>query len=641
MAIPGIGHSDSVTKAAYVAYQVMTSEYKLSAEQACGVMGNIWAESRFEHSVNEHGTGGDGWGLFQLSHERRQPALNWLNKNGYSKASDAKKIALQIKYVFEIENANWIENGSVVRAITGIKRKKTLEDACYGWYKYWERPNSDDPSYPARIGFARTCFNSWKKHAGEGIEGLEGISFGGGEDEGPKYVSFEEALIKNFKSGKKAAPQGIAIHDILATSSAKAAKDTLLKGGNVGIAGAQFHLVCDAKDAFLVVDLADRVSHIQRTNNNFSNVSNPNSKIISIGVCGGVNNVKALAKAAQVSAEVCHLLSLSPESVFGSYKFDGVADPSSWKSQGDTIIGEQGEFGNLAFQHAVSAALKNDIGGILEATGQGGGSTRGSMKKVVEIAQKWHEMNSECYYNSPGIRAKGPHKGAVDCSGFVMGCIQGAGYNVPIWDTPSMCRNCKPLKGAKNSDQCIGGENAFFRQIEPSEACKGDIVVGGGLAGTGPRGHTGFVWGKYKGNDTKFLNSGGCSAEGTKQPNLSGLGNAMLPRIKLWVYMTINKGDDDRKETNTESQISKKKKDKNVGIKFNPRGRSITYDLGSNEYNLYGEYKIIDWDKTRLKLSNNKWYDKNIQNSGQLFITKKDVLGIIRPKKKIQANIII
>lgn len=641
MAIPGIGYSDSVTKLAYLAYQIMTTEYKLSAEQACGVLGNMWAESGFQPSVVEHGNG-IGWGLFQLSFERRKPAEDWCDKNGYQKGDNAKKVALQIKYVFEIESPQWFENGSYVKALTGIKRRKTVDDACKGWLYCWERPGI--PRYSERIGFARKCLNSWEKHAGEGVKGLEGISFGDGEDEGPKYVSFEEALIKNFKSGKKAAPQGIAIHEILTTSSAKSAKDTLLKGGNVGIAGAQFHLVCDSKDAFLVVDLADRVSHVQRTNKNFSNISNPNSALISIGVCGGVNNTGALGKAAQVAAEVCHLLSLSPGSVHGSYKFDGVADPSSWKDQEGTIIGEEGEFSNMAFQRAVAAALENDIGGILEATGQGGGSGRGSMKKVIEVAQKWHEMNSDCYYDSPGIRAKGPHKGPVDCSGFVMGCIQGAGYNVPIWDTPSMCRNCKPLEGAANSDQCLGGKNAFFRQIKPSEAQKGDIVVAGGLAGSGPRGHTGFVWGKYKGGhkggNTPFLNSGGNSEEGRKQPNLGPMERAMWS-LNCFVFMTINKGEDDRKETNTQSQISKKKKDKNVGIKFNPRGGTSTYSLNKNQYNLYGEYKIIDWDKTRLKLSNNKWYDKDIQDSGQLFITKTEELGIIRPNKKIQAKIIM
>lgn len=632
MAIPGIGHSDSVTKLAYLAYQIMTTEYKLSAEQACGVLGNMWAESGFQPSVVEHGNG-IGWGLFQLSFERRKPAEDWCDKNGYQKGDNAKKVALQIKYVFEIESPQWFENGSYVKALTGIKRKKTVDDACKGWLYCWERPGI--PRYSERIGFARKCLNSWEKHAGEGVKGLEGISFGDGEDEGPKYVSFEEALIKNFKSGKKAAPQGIAIHEILTTSSAKSAKDALLKGGNVGIAGAQFHLVCDSKDAFLVVDLADRVSHVQRTNKNFSNISNPNSALISIGVCGGVNNTGALGKAAQVAAEVCHLLSLSPESVHGSYKFDGVADPSSWKDQEGTIIGEEGEFANMAFQHAVAAALNNDIGGILEATGQGGG--RGSMKKVIEVAEKWHKMNDECYYLLGGKTGKGPFSGGFDCSSFVMSSIRGAGFNVGHMNTVGMLQNCKPLEGEKNSDQCRGGKNAFFRQIKPSEAQKGDILVAGGLGGNGGGGHTGFVWSSYKGGSTKFMNSGGCSAEGRKQPNLSTIQCAM-GSLGQFVYMTINKGDSDRKETNTEEQISNKKKNKNVGIKFNPRGRAITYSLNKNQYNLYGEYKIIDWDKNRLKLSNNKWYPKEIQDSGQLFKTDTSELGIVRPKHKLIAK---
>ena len=630
MSIPGIGYSDSVTKLAYLSYQIMTSEYKLTANQACGVLGNMWAESGFQPSVVEHGNG-IGWGLFQLSYERRKPAEDWCDKNGYQKGDSAKKVALQIKYVFEIESPQWFENGTYVKALTGIKRKKSLEDACKGWLYCWERPGI--PRYEERIGFARKCFNSWEKHAGEGVKGLEGIDFGGEGDEGPKYVSFEEALIKNFKSGKKAAPEGIAIHNITSTSSAKAAKDTLLKGGNIGIAGAQFHLVCDSKDAFLVVDLADRVSHIQRTNKNFSSVSEPNSKIISIGVCGGVEKGSNMAKAAQVAAEVCHLLSLSPSTVNGAYKFDGVADPAGWKDQEGTIIGEEGEFSNMAFQKAVSAALDNDIGGILEATGAGsGGGGRGSMKKVIEIAEKWHDMNDKCYYLLGGKTGKGPFTGGFDCSSFVMSSIRGAGYNVGHMNTVGMLQNCKPLEGEKNSDQCRGGKNAFFRQIKPSEAQKGDILVAGGLGGNGGGGHTGFVWSNYKGGSTKFMNSGGCSAEGRKQPNLSTIQCAM-GSLGQFVYMTINKEDSDRESTSGEKQVSKKKKDKNVGISFS-NGRSRVFSLYSDNLPK-GDFKVVDWDKNKIKLSNGKWYDKDVQYQGRLFQTNENKLGSFTTNKKI------
>lgn len=565
MAIPGIGKSQDVTKLAYVAYQIFTSEYKLSAEQACGIMGNMWAESGFQPSVIEHGNG-IGWGLFQLSFERRPPAEKWCNAHGYKDGNNAKKVALQIKYVMEIESPQWIENGQTMKAITGIKRKKSVEDACKGWLWCWERPGV--PRYDERISFARTCLKAWKSKAGEGVDGLEGLTFsgGGGEDEGPAYVSFEEALIEGFKGGKKNKPEGIAVHEILGYKSAKSAKDALQKKQTIGQGGAQFHIVCDANDAYLVVDLEKRVSHIERTNKNPLGITEPNSKIISIGMCG--SDGKVMAKTAQVCAEVCHLLDLNPSTVRGSYKYDKFADPAKWKEQeSNSIIGEEGDFMNLILQQGTAAAGDQDIGGIMSSTGSSGGGGRGSTKKVIEVAEEWHKINKDCYYSMAAARRKGPHKGGVDCSHFVMGCIAGAGYNVPIGNTVWMLQNCKPLSGEKNSEQCRGGKNAFFRQIKPSDARKGDILVAGGLGGAGGAGHTGLVWSDYKGAaKTKFMNSGGCSAEGKAQPNLSSIQCAM-GSLGCWVFMTINKEDSDENESSEENNKSKEKKDKNLAIK--------------------------------------------------------------------------
>lgn len=450
-------------------------------------MGNMWAESNFQPSVVEHGNG-IGWGLFQLSFERRPPAEKWCDDHGYKEGNTAKKVALQIKYVMEIEKPQWIEGGQTMKAITGIRKRKSVEDAVKGWLWCWERPGI--PRESERMDFARTCLKAWKDKAGEGVEGLEGMTFTGGGDEGPEYVSFEEALIEDFKGGKKEKPEGIAIHEILGYNSAKAAKDALHKKQTIGQAGAQFHIVCDAKDAYMVVDLEKRVSHVQRANGeNKTGISNPNSKVISIGMCGSSGAV--MGKASQVAAEVCHLLDLDAKSVNGSFKFDGVADPASWKAQEDnSILGEEGNFINMVIQQGTAAAGAQDIGGIMSSTGGGGGGGRGSTKKVIEVAEEWHKMNDKCYYSMAAARRKGPHTGGVDCSHFVMGCYAGAGYNCAIGSTVWMLQNCKPLEGADNSDQCRGGSNAFFKQIKPSDARKGDVLVAGGLGGAGAGGHT-------------------------------------------------------------------------------------------------------------------------------------------------------
>lgn len=648
MGIPKIGGlNDSQNKVAWIIFQTLTTRYKASEGVACGIVGNAYCESWLNPNQGEIGSGDYlggsselGWGLYQITFAvQKKRAWEWMDKNG------GRGPIQQTVYAIEYSNNTNVK-------VSDLRQDKTPEQGCNYWYTHYEYPG--DASYgwspsprmfipsqhrDRRIEWANKVYSAFKGRGGEDLSDelkkMNKFDLGGpinGEDEGPKYVSFEEALIKNFKSGKKAAPEGIAIHNITSTSSAKAAKDTLLKGGNVGIAGAQFHLVCDSKDAFLVVDLADRVSHIQRTNKNFSSISEPNSKIISIGVCGGVEKGSNMAKAAQVAAEVCHLLSLSPSTVNGAYKFDGVADPAGWKDQEGTLIGEEGEFSNMAFQKAVSTALDNDIGGISEATGVGGGGGRGSMKKVIEVAEKWHDMNDKCYYLLGGKTGKGPFSGGFDCSSFVMSSIRGAGYSVGHMNTVGMLQNCKPLEGEKNSDQCRGGKNAFFRQIKPSEAQKGDILVAGGLGGNGGGGHTGFVWSSYKGGSTKFMNSGGCSAEGRKQPNLSTIQCAM-GSLGQFVYMTINKGDSDRESTSSEKQVSKKKKDKNVGISFS-NGRSRLFSLYSDNLPK-GDFKVVDWDKNRIKLSNDKWYDKDIQYQGRLFQTSENKLGSFTANKKI------
>lgn len=557
MAIPGVGLGSDATKIAWVCFQIMTSEYKISEKSTAGVMGNIYAESMFNPDVVEGGNG-IGWGLFQLSFGRRTAGEKWCNDHGYSKANMVKKTALQLKYVFEIEQGGFLDGRSV---LSHLKSYKTVEEACNGWCYGWERPGI--PRMSERLNFANKVYKAWKGKGGQGVKGLEGLTFGGDIDDGPTYISFEEALIEGFKGGKKAKPEGIAIHEITGYSLAKSAKNALQSKKNIGQGGAQFHLVCDKKDAFLVVDLDKRVSHVERTNKNPSKISNPNSKIISIGMCG--HDGDTMGKAAQVAAEVCHLLNISPRKVEGSYKYDALADPKSWKDQEfDSGFSEIDEgFMNEGFKRAVQAALDRDIGGIKAASLSGGGG-RGSTKKVIEVAEKWHAMNDKCYYSMAAPRVKGPHSGGVDCSGFVLGCIAGAGYNIPIGNTVYMLQNCKPLPGEKNSSQCLGGKNAFFKQIKPSDAQKGDILVAGGLAGAGGAGHTGLIWSSYKGGETKFMNAGGCDAEGGKQPNLSTI-NCAMGYLGCWVFMTINKNDSD--ESDYDSNDSKNKKNSNIGVK--------------------------------------------------------------------------
>lgn len=99
-----------------------------------------------------------------------------------------------------------------------------------------------------------------------------------------------------------------------------------------------------------------------------------------------------------------------------------------------------------------------------------------------------------------GSDFKNPNKtGGTDCSGLVWLAMNKAGYKVPAnmgWFTGSMASD------AKNTHQ-------YLKEITPSQAKAGDIVIVNQGVGAGNNGHTAILLENWKGKDTKIIQEGG------------------------------------------------------------------------------------------------------------------------------------
>lgn len=153
---------------------------------------------------------------------------------------------------------------------------------------------------------------------------------------------------------------------------------------------------------------------------------------------------------------------------------------------------------------ASSSALDNASDTESENIGDSDCSDDGSSdNNIVKTAQK---MLGYFYYvqshpsSDLGSDLKNPNRsGGTDCSGFVWLTLNKAGYKVPAnmaWFTGSMASDAK-------------GAHKYLKQINPSDANAGDIVIVNQGSGAGNNGHTAILLGKWQGKDTKIIEEGG------------------------------------------------------------------------------------------------------------------------------------
>ncbi|SFV40874.1 FIG00749130: hypothetical protein [Ligilactobacillus acidipiscis] len=126
-----------------------------------------------------------------------------------------------------------------------------------------------------------------------------------------------------------------------------------------------------------------------------------------------------------------------------------------------------------------------------------------------------------------GNDLKNPNKtGTTDCSGYVWLVLNKTGFKVPQrmqWFTGSMVSDAK-------------GEHQYLKEVKPSDAKAGDIVIVNQGAGAGNNGHTAFITESWHGKQTKIIEQGGTDSKvnegrfGTSFSSLLNGGDVVLAR---------------------------------------------------------------------------------------------------------------
>lgn len=128
------------------------------------------------------------------------------------------------------------------------------------------------------------------------------------------------------------------------------------------------------------------------------------------------------------------------------------------------------------------------------------GEADGNIIKTAKSMKGYFKYGQSHPSADLGTDFKNPNKsGTTDCSGFVWLTLNKAGYKVPAnmgWFTGTMASDAKD-------------EHKWLKQIKPSDAKAGDIVIVNQGAGAGNNGHTAFITENWHGKNTKIIQEGG------------------------------------------------------------------------------------------------------------------------------------
>lgn len=163
------------------------------------------------------------------------------------------------------------------------------------------------------------------------------------------------------------------------------------------------------------------------------------------------------------------------------------------------------KFGNMdsiaknATENAAEGALQsNSI-----ACGSSAGDADGNIVTMAKSMNGWFHYSQD-YRKQFGDPMNPDKNGYTDCSSFVWLTLTRAGYKTPAdvgWFTGTMASDAK-------------GANQWLKQIPESEAQAGDVVIVNQGSGVGNNGHTAIITEKWRGNDTKIIESGGDPSKG-------------------------------------------------------------------------------------------------------------------------------
>lgn len=144
-------------------------EAGFSDAAACGILGNIQAESGMRSSAVEIGSG-EGWGLCQWSFGRKSAVKNYCKEHGYAEDS-AEGQAEYLIHELETEST-WISGlKSVGMTINEYKALQDMNKASDYFCVYWERPLI--PNLETRQTYAQGYFTALGGSGGCTIKGVD------------------------------------------------------------------------------------------------------------------------------------------------------------------------------------------------------------------------------------------------------------------------------------------------------------------------------------------------------------------------------------------------------------------------------------------------------------------------------------
>lgn len=166
-------------------------------------------------------------------------------------------------------------------------------------------------------------------------------------------------------------------------------------------------------------------------------------------------------------------------------------------------------FAEFGTSDPISAnAQDNASNGAIENVALTCSSDSDTTDNASDLVKSAKTMKGYFYYiqshpsSDLGSDLKNPNKtGGTDCSGFVWLAMNKAGYKVPAnmgWFTGSMASDAKTT-------------HQYLKEITPSQAKAGDIVIVTQGIGAGNNGHTAILLEKWQGKNTKIIQEGGDS----------------------------------------------------------------------------------------------------------------------------------
>lgn len=178
----------TVIKGAYAnnelqVYRYLTSTMQLTPAAACGVMANIYYESRFDQLAE--GDGGNSFGLVQWNRGRKNNLINYCSKLNMS----YKTVSGQMSFLYsELKSSAY--KSSVLNTLTSVPNTaQGAYDAAYKFCTHFEIPANKYERAKERGNLASTSY--WKAY-GSGVAPLPtGVGFT--TDVGSKIIEIARA----------------------------------------------------------------------------------------------------------------------------------------------------------------------------------------------------------------------------------------------------------------------------------------------------------------------------------------------------------------------------------------------------------------------------------------------------------------